>query len=75
MKLGIGTYAYAWSIGTVTGEAPAKPMDAKGLGVELVQIADNLPPATVVYIGDGQFFQLSTSRRPNRAADGDDLTI
>ncbi|MBT4499595.1 MAG: sugar phosphate isomerase/epimerase [Gemmatimonadetes bacterium] len=50
MKLGIGTYAYAWAIGTVTGQRPGVPMDAgkflrrcAGLGVELVQIADNLP--------------------------------
>lgn len=50
MKLGIGTYAYAWSIGTVTGEAPAVPMGVIGflercaeLNVGLVQIADNLP--------------------------------
>lgn len=49
MKLGIGTYAYAWAIGTVTGQKPAEPMDADkflrrcaGLGVGLVQIADNL---------------------------------
>jgi len=50
VKLGIGTYAYAWSIGTVTGQPPENPMDTMGfvrrgaeLGVRLVQIADNLP--------------------------------
>jgi len=50
VKLGISTYAYAWAIGTVTGQKPAEPMDAgiflrrcAGLEVGLVQIADNLP--------------------------------
>lgn len=50
MKLGIGSYAFAWSIGSVTGLPPANPMDyhkflqySAGLGVHLVQIADNLP--------------------------------
>ena len=48
-KLGISTYAFAWSIG-VTGYPLEKPMDslmlirrANELGVHLVQIADNLP--------------------------------
>ena len=50
MKLGISTYAYAWSIGTVTGCPPRKPLRLSGFlrrcaekGVSLVQIADNLP--------------------------------
>jgi 3-oxoisoapionate decarboxylase len=50
MKLGIGSYAYAWSIGVPGYPAPSQPMDAIGLvqraaayGVHLVQIADNLP--------------------------------
>ena len=54
MKLGIGSYAYAWAIGTVTGQRPAKPMDAMAflhraaeLGVRLVQMADNLPLHTL----------------------------
>ena len=49
VKLGISTYAYAWAIGTVTGQKPAVPMDAgkflrrcAKLGVGLVQMADNL---------------------------------
>lgn len=49
MKLGIGTYAFAWSIG-VAGYMPPEPMDslsfvqhAADVGVHLVQIADNLP--------------------------------
>lgn len=49
MKLGIGTYAYAWAIG-VPGYPPPQPMDTLAfirrsaeLGVRLVQIADNLP--------------------------------
>lgn len=49
MRLGIGTYAYAWSIG-VPGRRPARPMTARDLveraaelGVHVVQICDNLP--------------------------------
>ena len=50
MKLGLGSYAYAWAIG-VPGYPPAgKRMDAFGLvrraaqlGVHLVQIDDNIP--------------------------------
>ncbi len=49
MKLGIGSYSYAWSIG-VPGSQPEKPMDAFSLinaakehHIQLVQIADNLP--------------------------------
>ena len=49
MKLGIGSYAYAWSIG-VPGHQPDSPMDvfsfvksAAASGVSLVQISDNLP--------------------------------
>ena len=50
MKLGIGTYAFAWAIGSVTGQPPANPMDYRtfirrcaDLGVHVAQIADNLP--------------------------------
>jgi 3-oxoisoapionate decarboxylase len=49
MKLGVGSYAFAWAIG-VPGHPPARPLDAfgfleraAGLGVRLVQICDNLP--------------------------------
>jgi sugar phosphate isomerase/epimerase len=49
MKLGIGTYSYAWAIG-VNGYPPTQPMSALDFlhrcaeqGVKLVQIADNLP--------------------------------
>lgn len=49
MKAGISSYTYTWAIG-VPGSEPQKPMTAlqlleKGaeLGVEVVQIADNLP--------------------------------
>jgi 3-oxoisoapionate decarboxylase len=49
MKLGIGSYSYAWSIG-IPGSPPEKPMDAfslinaaKAHQIKLVQIADNLP--------------------------------
>ncbi len=50
MKLGIGSYAYAWSIGVAGYTQPSLPMTTIGLvrraaelGVHLVQIADNLP--------------------------------
>lgn len=49
MKLGLGSYAFAWAIG-VPGYRPDRPMDvftfvreAAALGFECVQIADNLP--------------------------------
>ncbi len=49
MKLGIGSFAYAWAIG-VRGFPPPRPMSAidlveraAELGVDLVQIGDNLP--------------------------------
>ena len=53
MKLGIGTYAYAWAIG-VPQYIPAHPMTATAflervasLGVRVAQIADNLPLHTL----------------------------
>lgn len=49
MRFGVGTYAFAWSIG-VPGNRPEEPMTvfqflekAKTLGADCVQIADNLP--------------------------------
>ena len=49
-RLGIGTYAFAWSIGVPGYEQPRQPMDAidfvqrcAELGVKVVQIADNIP--------------------------------
>ena len=49
MRLGLGTYAYAWAIG-IAGYPPPQPMDALAfvrraaeLGVRVAQIADNLP--------------------------------
>ena len=49
MLLGIGSYAYTWSIG-VPGHPPAAPMsafdllaEAERLGVRVVQVCDNLP--------------------------------
>ena len=49
MKLGLGSYACSWEIG-VAGSQPAVPLTASGfleraasLGLELAQIADNLP--------------------------------
>ena len=50
MKLGIGSYALAWSVGVSGYEAPAGPLSAFDLlslvreyGLKLVQYADNLP--------------------------------
>ena len=50
MRLGIGSYAYAWAIGVPGHASPSSPMDAFGLleraaelGVHLVEICDNLP--------------------------------
>ena len=52
--LGIGTYAFAWAIGVPGFDTPEKPMDALAfvnrcaeLGVNLVQIADNIPLHTM----------------------------
>ncbi len=49
MQLGISSYTYTWSIG-VGDQKPSSPMDAHGLlqkakelGVNLVQLADNIP--------------------------------
>lgn len=49
MQLGLGSYAYAWAIG-LPGYSPPRPMTtldfirrAADLGLNLVQIADNLP--------------------------------
>ena len=49
MRLGIGSYTFAWAIG-VPGHPPARPMTAfdlleetARLGVRLVQVCDNLP--------------------------------
>jgi sugar phosphate isomerase/epimerase len=49
MRLGIGSYTYTWAVG-VPGHLPAQPMGAhdlleraRHLGVNVVQIADNLP--------------------------------
>lgn len=51
MRLGLGSYAYAWSIG-VPGHPPAVPMsaldllaEAERLGMRLIQVCDNLPLA------------------------------
>lgn len=49
MKLGLSSYTYTWAVG-VPGTLPEKALSAKGIidkaveaGLELVQIADNLP--------------------------------
>jgi sugar phosphate isomerase/epimerase len=50
VKLGIGSYTYVWSVGVPGYPAPARPMTAfdlleetAHLGVDVVQIADNIP--------------------------------
>lgn len=50
IRLGLGSYGVAWGIGVTGYEAPPHPMDAHGLlhfayglGLRVVQIADNLP--------------------------------
>jgi 3-oxoisoapionate decarboxylase len=49
-RLGLGTYAFAWSIGVPGYDQPPNPMDALAflqrcvdLGVSVAQIADNIP--------------------------------
>ncbi|MFV0359425.1 sugar phosphate isomerase/epimerase family protein [Tropicimonas sp.] len=49
MQLGLGSYAYRWSIG-IREQVPPRPMTpfdvlnaAQGLGLDLVQYADNMP--------------------------------
>ncbi len=49
MRLGLGSYAYRWSIG-IKDQVPADPKtpfdlldDAEGLGLDLIQYADNMP--------------------------------
>jgi sugar phosphate isomerase/epimerase len=49
MRLGLSSYTYTWSVG-VPGSVPEEPMGVYGLmerveakGIDLVQIADNLP--------------------------------
>jgi Xylose isomerase-like TIM barrel. len=66
MKLGIGTYSYAWSIG-IPGYLPKKPMDAFSLikaaqehNVKLVQIADNLPLHVLTKSERYKIYQLAT---------------
>jgi sugar phosphate isomerase/epimerase len=53
MRLGLGSYAYAWAIG-IAGYPPAQPLDAfafvrraAALGMRVAQIADNLPLHTL----------------------------
>jgi 3-oxoisoapionate decarboxylase len=50
MRLGIGSYAYGWSVGVPGYPPPPRPLTAAGLlnraaelGVRVAQIADNLP--------------------------------
>ena len=50
MQLGIGSWTFAWAVGTTQGPRPRDPLTALGvlkkareLGVDLVQYADNLP--------------------------------
>jgi sugar phosphate isomerase/epimerase len=69
MRLGIGSYAYAWSIG-VPGCVPPKPMtaldlleQAAELQVGVVQICDNLP---LHALGDGEIEGLARQAQQRR---------
>lgn len=49
MRLGLGSFAYAWAIG-IPGHRPSRPMDLHGLlaearrlGTRVIQVCDNLP--------------------------------
>src|SRR5579872_7265465 len=51
MKLGVGTYTFTWEIGIPGYPPPTERMDAEALlrradtlGIQVVQIADNLRP-------------------------------
>src|SRR5690242_10061219 len=53
MKLGISSFTFGWAVG-VKGHPPVSPMDhlgllekARALGVNLLQIGDNLPLETL----------------------------
>ncbi|MDX2137508.1 MAG: sugar phosphate isomerase/epimerase family protein [Chloroflexota bacterium] len=66
MKLGIGSYAYAWSIGAPSYPPPRQPLDALGLvqraaacGVHLVQIADNLPLDALTETGFAELLRMA----------------
>ncbi|TVR48162.1 MAG: sugar phosphate isomerase/epimerase, partial [Puniceicoccaceae bacterium] len=68
MKLGLGTYALAWSIGVPGNPPPERPLDAEaflrfalGHGFRLVQMADNQPLPDPAGEEGGRF--LETARR------------
>lgn len=67
MRLGIGSYAFAWAIG-VPGHEPARRMtvfdlldEAHRLGVQVVQLCDNLP-LTELSMGDLDRFEQQVQR-------------
>jgi len=62
MRLGLGSYTFGWAVG-VAGHTPPCPLDEHGLldrahdlGVDLVQIGDNLPLAQ---LDDGRLGRLA----------------
>lgn len=66
MKLGLGSYAFAWAIG-VPGHRPPQPMDAFGLldtaarlGAQVVQYADNL---SLTELGEAELDRLIRAAR------------
>jgi sugar phosphate isomerase/epimerase len=66
VKLGLGSYAYAWAIG-IAGHPPANPMTAlqlvqraTALGLHVVQIADNLPLGAMIEAELQQLAEVST---------------
>ncbi len=66
MHLGLGSYAYRWSIG-IKDQVPETPMTplqvldaAEGLGLDLVQYADNMP---LHLLSDGELDTLAATAR------------
>jgi len=80
MKPGISSYTYTWSVG-VAGSMPEKPLTARDLidkaykaGVEVVQIADNLPLEKSSYEELNALLIYATQRKVNLEMGGRGLT-
>ncbi len=71
MRLGIGSYTFAWAVG-VPGQPPSRPLTAldvlkraHALGLRVAQFCDNLPLAA---LGREEFEQFSTFTREHQIA-------
>ena len=80
MKLGISSYTYTWAVG-VPGSMPKKPLTphdlidkTSGAGVELVQIADNLPPERLTLSDLDNLYQYSGAKNVTIEMGGRGLT-